>query len=89
LARVPCLVGTEVFFDWVPETDATNTNFEAGGNIKGKAVCENLCVTPASNSTAAGPVQNPFAFGFTSGGSSSGTGALVANGEIEYGIGAD
>ena len=34
-------------------------------------------------------VENPFAFGFTSGGNSSGTAALVANGEAEFGIGAD
>lgn len=91
LAGVPCLVGTEVFTDWTPETDATVVSriLKAGGNIKGKSVCENLCMTPASHSSATGTVDSPFADGFTTGGSSSGTAALVANGEIEYGIGGD
>ena len=79
---------TNVFSDWIPETDATILSriLKAGGSIKGKAVCDNLCMTPASNSAAAGPVENPFAFGFASVGSSSGTGA---NGEIGYEIRAD
>ena len=91
LAGVPCLIGTEVFSNWIPETDATIVSriLKAGGRIKGKAVCENLCMTPASNSATTGRVENPYALGFTTGGSSSGTGALVAKGEVEYGIGAD
>lgn len=42
----------------------------------------------SSNSAVTGLVENPFAFGFTSGGSSSRTGAFVANEEAEFGIGA-
>ena len=91
VAGVPCLLGTDVFSDWVPRTDATIVSriVQAGGCIKGKSVCENMCMTPASSSSATGPVDNPCADGFTTGGSSSGTGALVAAGEVEFGIGAD
>ena len=34
-----CLVGTEGFSEWLPETDTTVVCLKAGGNIKGKAVC--------------------------------------------------
>lgn len=47
---------------------------------------KNQCIIPASKFAATGPVENPSAFVFIAGGSSSGTGALV---EIEYGIGTD
>ncbi|KAK7970416.1 amidase signature enzyme [Apiospora saccharicola] len=44
LAWVPCRLGTESFQDWTPQTDATVATrvLEAGGQIAGKAVCENL-----------------------------------------------
>lgn len=62
---------------------------EAGGNITGKAVCENLCHSATSSSAATGSVHNPYAKGYSSGGSSSGCGALVANGDVDMAIGAD
>ncbi len=34
-------------------------------------------------------MHNPYAKGYSSGGSSSGCGALVANGDVDMGIGAD
>lgn len=62
---------------------------EAGGIITGKAVCENLSTGAASFSAASGPVDNPYAKGYSAGGSSSGTANLVAKGEVDLGIGAD
>jgi amidase len=90
-AGVPCLVGTSVFTGWTPKTDATVATriLEAGGVIAGKAVCENLSRGAVSSTAATGPVHNPFARGYSAGGSSSGTAALVASGAVDLGIGCD
>lgn len=62
---------------------------KAGGTISGKAVCENLSLCASSFSAATGPVENPYAEGFTTGGSSSGCGHLVGAGVVDCGIGGD
>ncbi|KAJ6110872.1 hypothetical protein N7486_003107 [Penicillium sp. IBT 16267x] len=50
----------------------------AGATIKGSSTCENYCASPLSFSAATGPVHNPRLHGYTTGGSSSGSAALVA-----------
>ncbi|KAF3396200.1 Amidase [Penicillium rolfsii] len=50
----------------------------AGATIKGSSTCENYCASPLSYSAATGPVHNALATGYTAGGSSSGSAALVA-----------
>jgi amidase len=50
----------------------------AGAIIKGSSTCENYCASPLSYSAASGPVHNALAPGYTAGGSSSGSAALVA-----------
>lgn len=62
---------------------------EAGGTILGKAVCENLSLCASSFSASTGPVDNPYAEGFTTGGSSSGCGHLVGAAIVDAGIGGD
>jgi amidase len=62
---------------------------DAGGEIAGKAVCEYYCVSGGSHTSSTGPVQNPRKHGFTTGGSSSGSAALVAAGEVPMAIGGD
>ncbi|EIW73435.1 hypothetical protein TREMEDRAFT_67366 [Tremella mesenterica DSM 1558] len=91
LKGVPMLLGTDIFRDYVPNTDATVVKriLEAGGVITGKAVCENLSMWGVSISSATGPIDNPHAPGYSAGGSSSGTGALLALGEVDLGIGGD
>jgi amidase len=88
---VPMLVGTDVFVDYVPDTDATVVRriLQAGGTIEGKAVCENLSLCASSFSAATGPVENPHATGYTAGGSSSGCGHLVGASVVDAGIGGD
>jgi len=88
---VPCQLGTSVFTDWIPRTDATVVTrvLSAGGTIVGKAVCENFSMSGSSFTSASGPVDNPYAKGYTSGGSSSGCGYLVGSGEVDLGIGGD
>lgn len=51
---------------------------EAGGTVAGTATCENYSACALSYSPASGPVENPWAKGYATGGSSSGCAALVA-----------
>lgn len=87
------LLGTEFIKDYVPQTDATVVTrlLEAGAVIKGKAVCENLCNSATSHSSSTGLVHNPYAMGYSTGGSSSGSAALVGDEseDIPISIGAD
>jgi len=48
-----------------------------------------MCQSASSFTSVTGPVDNPYAPGRTSGGSSSGCGALVADGSCDMAIGAD
>lgn len=91
MAGVPCLLGTDTFTGWVPKADATVITriLEHGGTITGKAVCENLSRGAVSATAASGPVDNPYAKGYSAGGSSSGTAALVGSGAVDMGIGCD
>ncbi|KAI0477486.1 putative amidase [Xylariaceae sp. FL0804] len=91
MAGVPCLLGTDTFTGWVPVTDATVVSrvLDHGGTVAGKAVCENLSRGAVSSTAASGPVDNPYAKGYSAGGSSSGTAALVASGAVDMGIGCD
>lgn len=88
---VPMLMGTDFIKGYVPNIDATVVTrlLEAGATIKGKSVCEHLCHSATSSSAATGHVHNPLARGYSSGGSSSGSGALVANGDVDMALGAD
>ncbi|KAK4542719.1 hypothetical protein LTR36_006291 [Oleoguttula mirabilis] len=88
---VPMLMGTEFVTGYTPNLDATVVTriLEAGGHITGKAVCENLCHSATSHSSASGRVENPHAKGYSAGGSSSGSGVLVSLGEVDGSIGAD
>ncbi|KAH8686207.1 putative amidase [Ilyonectria robusta] len=91
MAGVPCLLGTESFTGWIPKTDATVVTriLSHSGTISGKAVCENLSRGAVSSTAATGPVHNPYAKGYSAGGSSSGTAALVGSGAVDMGIGCD
>ncbi|KPI35363.1 Amidase [Cyphellophora attinorum] len=49
----------------------------AGATLKGTSTCENYSLSPMSYTSAFGPVHNPWQHGYNSGGSSSGSAALV------------
>ncbi len=91
LAGVPMMNGCAALTGYVPEFDATVATriLDAGGEIVGKAVCENLCLSAGSHTAATGPVRNPHDPTRTTGGSSSGCGALVAAGACDLAIGGD
>jgi amidase len=91
LAGVPMAVGSDVLDGLVPSFDATIVTriLDAGGEIAGKAVCEFLSYSSGSHTSATGMVENPFKRGYSAGGSSSGSAALVASGAVDMAIGGD
>lgn len=91
VAGVPMMNGSETVRGFVPSTDATVVTrlLDAGATIAGKAVCEDLCFSGASHTAKTGPVRNPWDPDRTTGGSSSGSAALVAAGEVDLAVGGD
>src|SRR5687767_8756193 len=91
LAGVPMMNGASTLEGYVPDVDATIVTrmLDAGGTIVGKVHCEYFCFSGGSHTSAAGPVHNPRRMGYSAGGSSSGSGAVVAAGEVEMAIGGD
>jgi len=91
LAGVPMMIGAGILEGYVPDVDASIVEriLDAGGEIAGKAVCEYYCVSGGSHTSATGPVHNPRKPGYSAGGSSSGSAALVAAGDVDMAIGGD
>ncbi len=91
LAGVPLLNGASILDGYVPEIDATIVTriLDAGGEIVGKAHCESFCLSGGSHTNASGPVHNPHKMGYSAGGSSSGSAALLVAGEVDMAIGGD
>ena len=92
VAGVPMMNGASILEGYVPDIDATLVSriLDAGGEIAGKTACEYLCFSGGSHTNATGlAVQNPWKPGYTTGGSSSGSGAAVAAGDVAMAIGCD
>ncbi len=91
VAGVPMMNGSSTLEGYVPDMDATVVQriLDAGGTILGKAVCEQFCFSGGSHTSASGPVHNPHRHGHSAGGSSSGSAALVAAGEVDMALGGD
>lgn len=91
VARVPMMNGSRTLEGFVPNRDATVVTrlLAAGATIAGKAVCEDLCFSGASHTSVTGPVRNPWDVTRTTGGSSSGSAALVAAGDVDLALGGD
>ena len=91
LAGVPMMNGAATLEGYVPNIDATVVTriLDAGGTIVGKAHCESFCLSGGSHTSASGPVHNPRKMGYSAGGSSSGSAALVAAGEVDMALGGD
>src|SRR6202045_1361041 len=91
LAGVPMMNGASTMEGYVPDIDATVATriLDAGGTIVGKTVCEYFCFSGGSHTSASGPVHNPHRKGYSAGGSSSGSAAVVAAGEVPMALGGD
>ena len=91
LAGVPMTNGSALLDGFMPDVDATVVEriLDAGGHIIGKATCEDLCVSGGSITSVPAPVRNPHNHAYSAGGSSSGSAALVVNGDVDLTLGAD
>ncbi len=91
LAGVPMMNGASTLEGYVPDVDATVATriLEAGGTITGKTVCEYFCFSGGSHTSAPAPVHNPHRMGYSAGGSSSGSAAVVAAGDVPMALGGD
>src|ERR1700678_1701150 len=91
VAGVPMMNGASTLEGYTPDLDATIITriLDAGGTILGKTHCEFFCFSGGSHTNATGPVHNPHKMGYSSGGSSSGSGVVVATGEADMAIGGD
>ena len=91
LAGVPMMNGASTMEGYVPDVDATVATriLDAGGTIAGKTVCEYFCFSGGSHTSAGGPVHNPHRMGYSAGGSSSGSAAVVGLGEVPMALGGD
>ncbi len=91
VAGIPMMNGSRAVEGFVPGRDATVVErlLAAGATIAGKSVCEDLCCSGSSFTSASGPVRNPWDTTRETGGSSSGSGALVAAGVVDLALGGD
>ncbi len=91
VAGIPMMNGSRTVEGYTPSVDATIVSrlLAAGATVAGKAVCEDLCFSGGSHTSASGPVHNPWDTTRTTGGSSSGSAALVATGEVDLATGGD
>ncbi|WP_433293125.1 amidase [Pseudonocardia sp. CA-142604] len=91
VAGVPMMNGSATVEGFVPRRDATIVSrmLDAGATIAGKSVCEDLCFSGGSHTSRTGPVRNPWDPTRSSGGSSSGSAALVASGAVDFATGGD
>jgi amidase len=91
VAGMPMMNGASILEGYTPDVDATVVTrlLDAGATVVGKAHCEYYCFSGGSHTSALGPVHNPHRMGYSAGGSSSGSAALVAAGEVDLAIGGD
>ncbi|KAL8586334.1 hypothetical protein ACOMHN_058714 [Nucella lapillus] len=91
VAGVPMRNGTKHMENYVPEFDATVVAriLDAGGRILGKSGVEDTCFSGSSITNSDGPVLNPLDHRCITGGSSSGSAALVALDQVDMAIGGD
>lgn len=91
LAGVPMMNGSSTLEGFVPNFDATIVTWmlNEGATVAGKATCEHFCLSGGSHTSNPAPVHNPYRHGYCTGGSSSGSAALVANGDVDLAIACD
>jgi amidase len=91
IAGVPMMNGSSTMKGYTPDIDATVVTriLDAGGTIVGKTHCEHFCLSGGSHTNSTGLVHNPHRRGFSAGGSSSGSAAVVVAGEVDMAIGGD
>lgn len=84
-------MGSQVFADFVPETDATVVRKlrDAGAIVIGKTNTHEFAYGPTGDKSYFGAVKNPYDTSKMSGGSSSGSGSAVGGGLVPVALGTD
>ena len=93
VADMPMTFATAVLKDYIPDFDATVVRrvLEEGGTVIGKNMMDGFSGGHGNGGAFSdyGPVLNPHAHGHLTGGSSSGSAAAVAAGEVDIAFGGD
>ena len=91
VAGVPMTNGSKILDGYIPDVDATVVTrlLDAGAAIVGKTNAEDFCFSGGSHTCAHGPVRNPRKPTHTTGGSSSGSAAALAAGDVGLALGGD
>jgi amidase len=91
VAGVPVMNGSRRLEGYGSDVDATVVTrvLDNGGEVAGKAACEDLCFSAGSHTCASGPIRNPHNPENGTAGSSGGSALLVAAGEVEMALGKD
>ena len=91
VAGVPMMNGARVLEGYVPTIDATIVTrlLDAGATIVGKTACADFSFSGGGHTSGYGPVRNPRRPTHAPGGSSKGSAAAVAAGDVAMAIGGD
>ena len=91
IAGVPMMNGSRVLEGFVPQIDATVVTrlLDAGAVIAGKTASSDFSFSSGGHTSAFGPVRNPNKPTHSPGGSSKGSGAAIAAGDVKMALGGD
>ncbi len=91
VAGVPMMNGARALEGYVPTVDATIITrlLDAGATIAGKTACADFSFSGGGHTSAYGPVRNPRKPTHAPGGSSKGSAAALAAGDVAMAIGGD
>ena len=91
VAGVPMMNGSRVLEGYVPQIDATVVTrlLDAGAVIVGKTASSDFSFSSGGHTSAFGPVRNPHKPSHSPGGSSKGSGAAIAAGDVKMALGGD
>lgn len=91
VAGLPLTAGSRMLDGYLAEFDAVAVTrmLAAGVTITGITRCEDFCLSGGSHTGFGGPVRNPLDPTRTTGGSSSGSAAVVASGVVDLALGTD